>query len=1178
MKSLYSTIVSATAAEIAAGTASNLPASVFILNTDTQAIMQGNPAGSPALIAGGTAAGGVIQNNFTATIAPTVTDDSAAGYAVGSRWIDISGNESYVCTNSPVGAAQWSRITVGSIGEVAGLQAALDLKAPLASPALTGTPSAPTATAGTSTTQLATTAFVTAVDILKAPIASPTFTGTVNGITKSMVGLANVDNTTDLLKPVSTATQTALDLKHNKPTSQSLTATATLTAWNQVINVNPAAATTLTLPTAVGNDGQMITVVYTGNGTSAVSISPFSGQTLSGVSGTSIANATIVIVSDGTNPRASFMLPAQFNAGDKQDTLVSGTNIRTVNGSTLLGSTNLSVGTVTSVTGTAPIVSSGGATPAMSITAATTSAAGSMSSADKTKLDGVATSAAAVETTTVPVINGTAAVGAATTSSRSDHVHPVDTTRAPLASPAFTGVPTAPTATAGTSTTQLATTAFVASAVVGLDTTTPSTAVTTSSTISAWGTITPVDCTAGNVTITLPTVTGNSGKALRIVRNDTSANSVTVMGTSVTGVFGSIPSFTLKAGGSATFTTDGTNSILTDESGIATTNRLWLPTDAAGCQVWIDPSALTGTTATTLVNRGTGGNFTGGGGVGVSVSTLNGLSVLTGNGTGQYLTSTVSATQPANSFFACIKPDATASSSQNTILASSASGGIGYAFSGASNDFKQRAYQPGIAWWSSSNTALSTSAFNIVDVTWNQTGGGLAYQLNGTSDGTPTQASTLTGAGTFNLFAEVSGTGAFKGQMADVIYYNNIISAADKARVEGFLAWKYNLVASLPSGHTYKTAPPVVSNLDVATDTTRQATLVSGTNIKTVGGVSILGAGNITPNANLDGGTPATANDDGLNAGTATVDRATVAGQTILTYNSSSTFTPPLNVTSVSVLVVAGGGGGGGGENNAFGGAGGGGGGGGVVANTNVTVTPGTPVTVTIGAGGTGGSSQAADGSTNGNQGGTSSFDSVSAIGGGGGGGDSNTPANSRNGACGGGGAGDLNNTGGTATIGFAGGTGANRAGAGGGGMGAAGGAPPSQTGGAGGVGISSSLSGTAVIYGSGAGGGSNSSAGGRAGGAGGSGAGNGSSASGGTGAGDGGTAGAANRGGGGGGGSATNGQSGGSGVVIVRWTTQTRTYNALGTYANNAAAISAGKLVGQFYIVTASGTIAQVS
>ena len=46
-----------------------------------------------------------------------------------------------------------------------------------------------------------------------APIASPTFTGTVSGVSKSMVGLGNVDNTSDADKPVSTATQTALDAK-----------------------------------------------------------------------------------------------------------------------------------------------------------------------------------------------------------------------------------------------------------------------------------------------------------------------------------------------------------------------------------------------------------------------------------------------------------------------------------------------------------------------------------------------------------------------------------------------------------------------------------------------------------------------------------------------------------------------------------------------------------------------------------------------------------------------------------------------------------------------------------------------------------------------------------------------------------------------------------------------------
>ena len=56
----------------------------------------------------------------------------------------------------------------------------------------------------------------------KASIASPTFTGTVSGITKSMVGLGNVDNTADSLKPISTATQTALDAKLASSTAASI--------------------------------------------------------------------------------------------------------------------------------------------------------------------------------------------------------------------------------------------------------------------------------------------------------------------------------------------------------------------------------------------------------------------------------------------------------------------------------------------------------------------------------------------------------------------------------------------------------------------------------------------------------------------------------------------------------------------------------------------------------------------------------------------------------------------------------------------------------------------------------------------------------------------------------------------------------------------------------------------
>jgi hypothetical protein len=59
------------------------------------------------------------------------------------------------------------------------------------------------------------TAQQTALD-LKANRANPTFTGTVGGVTASMVGLANVTNTSDANKPVSTAQQTALDLKANR--------------------------------------------------------------------------------------------------------------------------------------------------------------------------------------------------------------------------------------------------------------------------------------------------------------------------------------------------------------------------------------------------------------------------------------------------------------------------------------------------------------------------------------------------------------------------------------------------------------------------------------------------------------------------------------------------------------------------------------------------------------------------------------------------------------------------------------------------------------------------------------------------------------------------------------------------------------------------------------------------
>ena len=90
-----------------------------------------------------------------------------------------------------------------------------------------------------------------------APKASPTFTGTVSGVTKAHVGLGNVDNTSDANKPVSTAQQTALNLKADSSTrglyvgvnAQTGTTYAPVLAdQGKLVTCSNAGAITVTLP------------------------------------------------------------------------------------------------------------------------------------------------------------------------------------------------------------------------------------------------------------------------------------------------------------------------------------------------------------------------------------------------------------------------------------------------------------------------------------------------------------------------------------------------------------------------------------------------------------------------------------------------------------------------------------------------------------------------------------------------------------------------------------------------------------------------------------------------------------------------------------------------------------------------------------------------------------------
>lgn len=73
-------------------------------------------------------------------------------------------------------------------GVTSSIQTQLNAKAPLASPALTGTPTAPTAATTTNTTQIATTAFVQANCALQATLTGATFTGPVTLTTGRAIG------------------------------------------------------------------------------------------------------------------------------------------------------------------------------------------------------------------------------------------------------------------------------------------------------------------------------------------------------------------------------------------------------------------------------------------------------------------------------------------------------------------------------------------------------------------------------------------------------------------------------------------------------------------------------------------------------------------------------------------------------------------------------------------------------------------------------------------------------------------------------------------------------------------------------------------------------------------------------------------------------------------------------
>ena len=225
---------------------------------------------------------------------------TGATTAVGARAnLGLGNVDNTADADKPISAAMQAALNLKA--NVADVNAALALKATVAElqahMAITA-----------DTSMLATKAALTDLNNY-APKASPAFTGTVSGIDKSMVGLGSVDNTSDAAKPISTATQAALDLKANgSNVSTALASKAPL--------ISPSLTGVPTAPTAAPgtNTSQIATTAFTN---AAVSVALAS----SGVADNSV---TSVKIADGSIATADL---ANGSVTDAKITSVAGSKI-----------------------------------------------------------------------------------------------------------------------------------------------------------------------------------------------------------------------------------------------------------------------------------------------------------------------------------------------------------------------------------------------------------------------------------------------------------------------------------------------------------------------------------------------------------------------------------------------------------------------------------------------------------------------------------------------------------------------------------------------------------------------------------------------------------------------------------------------------------------------------------
>lgn len=400
----------------------------------------GAPISSPAFT--GTATSG--------TVSTTVNDNTIATTAFVHNL--VAAGAGVASFNTRTGAVTLQAADVTGVGG-----------ALLASPAFTGTPTAATAAPGTNTTQLATTQFVTAA--VAASVLS--FNGRTGAVTFQASDLSAVGGA-PLASPAFTGTPTAPTAVAGTNTTQLATTAfvqAAITAGGGVLSFNGRAGTvTLQASDVTGVGGALLaSPTFTGTPAAPTPVSTDNSTTLattafvttkvnaSVVSFNTRTGAVVLSAADVTGVGGALLASPTFTGVPAAPTATAGTN------TTQLATTAF----------VQAAIAGGPFAPIASPTFTGTPAG--PTAALNTNTTQLATTAFVLGQAAIaaPLMDGTAAVGTGTTWARADHIHPTDTSRAPLASPAFTGTPTAPTPATADNSTAIATTAYVKAQATG---------------------------------------------------------------------------------------------------------------------------------------------------------------------------------------------------------------------------------------------------------------------------------------------------------------------------------------------------------------------------------------------------------------------------------------------------------------------------------------------------------------------------------------------------------------------------------------------------------------------------------------------------------------------------------------------------------------------------------------